>query len=1015
MSFSSHHSRRWRVVPALALLGLAAPACVETPATPGGGVVPMGTSDFVSAPPGGQSGAVSDNATAGAADAGASAPPAAGGDRSPTTTPRAVEETDLSRLDGDRLYYLNGYRGLLVFDVSNVDAPRLLGRAPLFGTPVEMVVRGGVAYAIVADWYGRDAAGRPFHGSVVRAIDARDPAHITIASETALRGWVRDARVVGDVLYTVSEDYGWASPYDDAPPNTPVGPSVVVSAVNIAESGRVRTTGERVWAGYSGVFNVTADAILMAHAASNPDGSWNGSTSQVDYVDISDPAGAIRTRGTVQIEGQVQGWGANNGRFNIDFDGRYVRALSMRYDNGASGNSYRLTTVDARDPDALAVTSRFDVNGTGWIPAARFDRGRMYLSPSDSYYYGGGGARTTPVQIYDVSDPAAPRLAGQTAITGSVWNFIPAGDRLFALGNDSADGTYTSSQIALRYLDVTDPAAPRVIGTSAFGQGWAWTPAAGDFKAFTMDATRGLVVLPYSGWDNRGAQYNNGLQLVEFSRDAIATSGTARTRGWTERGIFVGNRLVSLSDLSLSVVDYSDRRAPRLVNEVTLARNVIAAQPMGDALVQVSSDWWGNETHSTVRVLPITDPDDDRGAAPLAELRIEGTNARVFRNGAMAYVVTTARSEVACPTDGSGGYYPGVPREDGTPTCYAYAPQVTVVDLTVPASARLRGTVRLPTPEGYYGYGYDGWGGWYGWYGWWDGETMVQAGGDVLAYREYLPRYVRDADGTSRRTDTSLLRVIDLANPDAPRLSSTTVSPTRDGWWGNLRAVGSTLYASHYDYVDRGGRYPGVRYYVDRIDLSDRAAPRVLSRVNVPGLLVGASADQRYLYTVDYRWFDYGGDVGSRARNTFNVLELAAGRAYLRSTVDVDGYLGNVFVRGSRAYFSAERYDATTPGYGAPTVQLHALDLSNPAAPVDRAGAAQRGWGWLLGVEGDRALVQSGWGAGVDVYRLTDERAPELLSFQRTRGWWGSNLARQGDTMYLATGYWGTQTIDLGR
>ena len=1000
MSVLTH--RVWRGFAALSVLGLSAQACVDDNANGnGGGAVPMGTSDFVSAPPGGQSeGAATSDRTAGAADAGTSAPTS-----NPTAAaPRTVEETDLYRLDGDRLYYLNGYRGLLVFDVSNVDAPRLIGRAPLFGTPVEMVVRGGVAYAIVADWYGRDAAGRPFHGSVVRAIDARDPAHITIASETVLRGWVRDARVVGDVLYTVSEDYGYASPYDDvSTTTTAAGPSVVVSAVNIAESGRVRTTGERVWAGYSGIFNVTADAILMAHAATSADGRWDSTASQVDYVDISDPAGAIRVRGSVQLEGQIQGWGANNGRFNIDYDGRYVRALSLR--NDGTSNTYRLTTVDAHDPDALAVTSRFDVSGSGWIPAARFDRGRMYLSPSDNYYYGSTG-RSTPVQIYDVSNPAAPRLAGQTAITGSVWNFIPAGDRLFALGNDSTDGTYTSSQIALRYIDVADPAAPRVIGVSAFGQGWAWTPAAGDFKAFTMDATRGLVVLPFSGWDSRGAQYNNGLQLIEFNRDAISTAGTAHTRGWTERGIFVGTRLVALSDLSLSVVDYSDRRAPRLVHEVTLARNIIATQPMGDTLVQVVSDWWGNETHSTVRVVPIGDPDDDRNAPALTELRIEGTNARLFRNGSLAYVVTTVRADVPCPTD--------YPRGDGA-TCYSYGPQVTVVDLTVPAQARLRGTVRLPTPEGYYGYGYDGygWGGWYGWYGWWDGDSMVQVGGDVLAYREYMPRYSYTPGEAPRRIDTSLLRVIDLSNADAPRIASTTVSPEPDGWWGNLRAVGTTLYASHYDYVDRGARFPGVRYFIDRIDLSNRAAPRVLSRVNVPGLMVGASSDQRYLYTVDYRWFDYGGDLGSRARNTFNVLELSGGRAYLRSTVDVDGYLGNVFVRGDRAYFSAERSEPTTSGRA--TVSLHALDLSNPAAPVDRAGAAQRAWGWLLGVEGDRALVQSGWGAGVDVYRLADDRAPELLSFQRTRGWWGSNVSRQGDTMYLASGYWGVQSINVAR
>ena len=983
---------------ALAAFGLAAQGCGDT--TPAAiGPVPTGTSDFSSAPPGGQAGganSAADGAGTASADAGAAPRTDAG-----TGTTRTIEETDLYRLDGNRLYYLNGYRGLMVFDVTNVDAPRLLGRAPLFGSPVEMIVRNGVAYAIVADWYGRDASGNPFHGSVVRALDARDPAHITVTSEAPLRGWTRDARVVGDVLYAVSEDYGYDNPYVDRGTSTSSGPSVVVSAINIGDPARVRSTGERVWAGYSGIFNVSVDAILMAHAAANPDGSWASDASQVDYVDISDPNGTITVRGSQRIAGQIQGWGANNGRFNIDYDGRYVRTLSLQNTYGSGTNSYHLTTVDARDPDHLALVSQADLPGTGWIPAARFDSGRMYLSPSDGWYGTGG---TTPVQIYDVTDPAAPHLAGQTTVPGNVWNFIPAGDRLFALGDARTDGTYTSNQIALQYLDVADATHPRVIGTSAFGQGWAWTPASGDFKAFTMDATRGLVVLPFSGWDNTNDVYSNGLQLIEFTRDSVTTSGTAHTRGWTERGIFVGNRLVSLSDLSLSVVDYTNHAAPRTVTSLTLARNIVSTQPMGDTLLQVVSDWWGNETFSTLRVVPIADPDDDRGNPALVELQIDGTNARMFRNGSFAYIVTTVRSEVPCDTGGG-------PR-DPSSHCWSYSPMVTVADLTDPAHARLRGSTRLPVPEGYgYGYGYYGDFGWYGWYGWWEGDTMVQVGGDVLAYREYFPRYSYDpATGVSHRTDTSLLRVIDLANPDAPRLSATTVTSSPDSWWGNLRAIGNTLYASHYDWIDRG-RYGGVRYFVDRIDLSNRAAPRVLSRINVPGLLVGASADERYLYTVDYRWWD-AGDGSYHAQNTFNVLQLSGNRAYLQSSTDVNGYLGSVFVQSGRAYFSAEE-DTSTGGVDRSTVRLHALDLTNPSHPVDRAGPTQRGWGWLLGVQGDRALVQSGWGAGVDVYRLADDTAPQLLSFQRTRGWWGSNVSRQGDTMYLASGYWGVQSIDV--
>src|SRR5262249_31372092 len=241
---------------------------------------------------------------------------------------------------------------------------------------------------------------------------------------------------------------------------------------------------------------------------------------------------------------------------------------------------------------------------------------RLYLSPESGYYNNSG---TTPFQVFDLTDPRAPKMAGTVSVPGLVWNILPApGSRIFALGNDywqPGEG----DPVSLHYLDVTNPASPKLLGTSTFGQGWAWTPAAGTFKAFTMDATNGLVVLPFSGWDPAGRGYNNGLQLIQFTPSSVSTAGAARTRGWVERGIFVGNRLMPLSALSLGVVDYANPTAPRVVTELTLARNVVTAQPSGDLVAEISSDWWGNDTStSQVRMLPIANAEEtaDTAAVP---------------------------------------------------------------------------------------------------------------------------------------------------------------------------------------------------------------------------------------------------------------------------------------------------------------------------------------------------------------------------------------------------------------
>lgn len=939
----------------------------------------VGQTSFESAPPNGSQG----RGGVDVADGNADAPPGQG---SGGMQARTVEETDLYRLEGNRLYYLNGYRGLMVFDVTNPDRPALLGRSPIFGQPVDMIVRNGVAIVVIGDWFGRMEDGTPFHGSIVRGLDATDPANIRVLGEARLGGWVRDDRVVGDVIYAVSEDYGWWYGWDTAQADGVSNggssrASVIVSSVSFA-NGVIEEVDRTQYDGFSGVFHVTPSSILLA----SPVSSGSGRSSLL-YLDTSDPAGAIVERGSLTVDGWIQGWGADNGRWNLDFaDGKTAHVIGQAADfNGG----YVLSTVDFTNPDAPVLQSSMSIARSGWSAAARFDGNRLYLSPQHGWYDGSG---TTPFQIFDLTNPRAPRLAGTMTVRGSVWNILPAPDsRIFALGNgDFIPGE--GSPVSLQYLDVSDPTSPRLLGTSTFGQGWAWTPAAGTFKAFTMDVARGMVVVPFSGWSETSGGYNNGLQLIEFTPSSVTTAGAARTKGWVERGIFVGNRLLSLSNMSLAVVDYADPRTPRVVNELTLARNVITARPSGGSIAEISTDWWGNDTSSSqVRVLPLARADETADTTPVPTLDVDGVNARAFGNGRFSYIVTSVKTRTPCP---------GSPASS---SCFLRAQQIQVVDLAS-GGAVARGKIQLPTdPWGWYGWG---WGGFW-WYDWWWGDEVVQVGADALAFRRWVPSY----DQHGRLVDAdSKLYVVDLANPDAPLLASTTIQDDFNGWWGNMKMVGNTLYTTHYIWVDSPSDHHGwVRYYLDSIDLSDRARPRVGARINVPGFLVGGDAnDPSILYTIDYRWSD-----GDSPVNDFDVLRVQGSRATLLSHTPIRGWVGSTFVVGNQAYVSAEQYMQNDRGYTV-RVDLHAIDLSNPSRPRDRI-ASDKGWGWLLGIVGDRALVTSGWWgeSAIDIYQLRPGAAPRFEQTVRTRGWSVNSVSRQDQTLYLSSGYWGVQTIPL--
>ncbi|MBN9161862.1 MAG: hypothetical protein J0I07_12930, partial [Myxococcales bacterium] len=303
---------------------------------------------------------------------------------------------------------------------------------------------------------------------------------------------------------------------------------------------------------------------------------------------------------------------------------------------------------------------------------------------------------------------------------------------------------------------------------------------------------------------------------------------------------------------------------------------------------------------------------------------------------------------------------------------------------------------------------------------WYDGSSAVPVGGDALAFRRTRGSY--DPNTGEYKYDQKLY-VVDLSNPNAPKLTSTAITPDSDAWWGNMRVVGDTLYTTHYEWKSKPIANPDpngathkywVRYYLDRVDLSDRANPKVGQRINVPGMLVGASeTDPSLLCFVDYRWYD---GYDNAPKDEIAVAKIKNGKAYLQSSTLIDGWVGNVFVRGNKAYMSAQEYTQPNQAnpYGTSSVKLHEVDLTDPRKPVARASAPKDGWGWLVDVEGDRAIITSGWGqVGLDIYKLTPNQAPVYSQFARTRGWWTNAISRQDGDLFLSTGYWGVQKITL--
>jgi hypothetical protein len=209
---------------------------------------------------------------------------------------REIIEADIVQTDGDVLYALNRYRGLLLVDMSDPDAPFVKGRVPFQAQPVDMYLRDHRAYVVVSDYFNYwqfddDADPFGFHGSQVLVVDVSDTASPSVTGTFNVDGEVTDTRIVGDVLYAVSkrnpeywryDTYEWKD-------------TTWVMSINIADPAHIAEVDRKEFSGSANLIQVYENALSIA--AIDPNyylvDDANLQQTLVTYVDISDPKGNI--------------------------------------------------------------------------------------------------------------------------------------------------------------------------------------------------------------------------------------------------------------------------------------------------------------------------------------------------------------------------------------------------------------------------------------------------------------------------------------------------------------------------------------------------------------------------------------------------------------------------------------------------------------------------------------------------------------------------------------------------
>jgi hypothetical protein len=251
-----------------------------------------------------------------------------------------VQEADVYKVAGGKLFLLNTYRGFMIYDISDSKKPVRLGRLPVFGYPVEMFVENNTVYALLSDsLYLKKVGGQMQferrNTSQIVTIDVSDTANPKLLQAQDLAGQLREgvSRKIDNTIYVVSYQptgywyYGWG-PQNGQQPNEQawVYSFDASTPSNLRQVGQLKifegsstnsfdpATGESHSRYSNGVsLSATSNAIMVVQnwytydsvPAANCWSYRSDQQSVVSVVDVSDPTGVIRVAATFTTSGML--------------------------------------------------------------------------------------------------------------------------------------------------------------------------------------------------------------------------------------------------------------------------------------------------------------------------------------------------------------------------------------------------------------------------------------------------------------------------------------------------------------------------------------------------------------------------------------------------------------------------------------------------------------------------------------------------------------------------------------
>ncbi|MCF7668464.1 MAG: beta-propeller domain-containing protein [Verrucomicrobia bacterium] len=493
----------------------------------------------------------------------------------PGEAKREVVESDIWKIEGEKLYFFNQYRGLQIVDLANPDQPVLKATHGLPASGEQMYLIGGeYAVLLVQSWSytyaGNDAQ------SAILVLSVADDA-ISEAARLPVPGRIMDSRLVGSALYVVSDCYRPVEGSEDGVWEW----GTQVSSFDLSNPAAPAEKGSLWYPGYGNLVHATDEYLFVVQRKNN---DW--SKSVIRMVDISSPDGAMTEVSEITPSGRVPD------KFKMNLFGNVFSVISeTRTENRGIVTTLENFSLDT--PESPSLIGSVELGEGEQLHATRFAGDTVYVV---TFF------RVDPLWIVDNSDPANPTIKGELEVPGWSTYIHPLGDRLLTVGIDNSN----SWRVAVSLFDVADPADPSLLSKVLLGENHSWSEANADEKAFGVLPEAGLVLVPYSGDTTNG--YASNIQLIDLNENELVKRGEIEHSISPRRATVFEERIISLSGWELLSVDATDRDNPVKVAEVQLAWPVDRVFFHNDYLIELNENAGVNSGDTCVRVAAASEP-----------------------------------------------------------------------------------------------------------------------------------------------------------------------------------------------------------------------------------------------------------------------------------------------------------------------------------------------------------------------------------------------------------------------